>query len=264
MKNIRVNPIEPRWPGAAFRLEKDMTEERLTPEQLTELTKPLDPRMISKRKAGFSSVSYLEGHHAIDQANRIFGFGQWGTEIVSLDQVVLYDPLTGEAIGVEYRALVRISVAGCLPVMDVGSQPVTTWNVEDQVMSRREKAKKSLHEEITPEERRSARAVIVEAHEQAKKGAVTDAIKRAFRLFGSQFANGLYGDGPIALAPVSPLIPSLEQLMKLAEKRYPGQWDALYTVLVKQGFSLEAHTWSEMQRKQAYEVIKSTKQMKSA
>ena len=39
----------------------------------------------------------------------------------------------------------------------------------------------------------------MESHEQAEKGAVTDAVKRALRTFGEQFGNGLYGDGRIPM-----------------------------------------------------------------
>lgn len=39
----------------------------------------------------------------------------------------------------------------------------------------------------------------MESHEQAEKGAVTDAVKRALRTFGEQFGNGLYGNGRIPM-----------------------------------------------------------------
>src|SRR5437867_618694 len=47
------------------------------------LAQPLDPSLVSLR-AGHDGrmVAYLEGHQAINQANRIFGYGRWGSEIV--------------------------------------------------------------------------------------------------------------------------------------------------------------------------------------
>jgi DNA repair and recombination protein RAD52 len=170
--------------------------------QIRELGKPLDKRLESRRRGGGGrTLTYIEGHDAIDQANRIFGYGNWAYEPVSLEQVVLLDPMTGEPVGIEYKALVKLTVRGAIgPIVDVGSQPVATWTVEDQITQRRLKAAQSSRGKIdesdfTPIERREARAVIVEAHEQAKKGAVTDALKRALRAYGNQFGNGLYGDG---------------------------------------------------------------------
>ena len=61
-----------------------------------------------------------------------------------------------------YSAPVRVTVAGALPRTDIGVHPVT--------------------EEST------------DGHDTALKGAVTDGMKRAFRSFGGQFGNSLYGD----------------------------------------------------------------------
>lgn len=175
-------------------------------DQISELNKPLDQRLVSQRKGGSNrTLNYIEGHDAIDQANRIFGYGNWCYEPLSLDQVVLIDPIDGVAVGIEYRALVKLTVRGAVgPIVDVGSQPVATWSVEDQVMGRRINDAKYNHKEVdegpfTLLEKRNARAVIVESHEQAKKGAVTDALKRCLRAYGNQFGNGLYGDGHVNL-----------------------------------------------------------------
>jgi recombination DNA repair RAD52 pathway protein len=50
-----------------------------TAEQLAELRKPLDRRLISERKGGHGKVKYLQGRVVIDQADRIFGYGCWAT-----------------------------------------------------------------------------------------------------------------------------------------------------------------------------------------
>lgn len=203
---------------ADIQLYTGETNDYYSSEQVAELNKPLDQRLVSKRKGGSNRMlSYIEGHDAIDQANRIFGYGNWAYEPVSLEQVVLIDPIDGTAVGIEYKALVKLTVRGAIaPIVDVGSQPVATWSVEDQVMGRRVNDAKYKHTEVddspfTLLEKRNARAVIVEAHEQAKKGAVTDALKRCLRAFGEQFGNGLYGDGHVdldepALAPGSRVV----------------------------------------------------------
>ena len=116
---------------------------------------------------------YLEGHAVIDQANRIFGYGGWGYELVgdvTLRQVETVDPQTGEVkVSLGYSAPVRVTVAGALPRTDTGVHPVTEDNLD--------------------------------GHDTAMKGAVTDGMKRAFRSFGVQFGNGFYGDQAPRSAP---------------------------------------------------------------
>jgi hypothetical protein len=183
-----------------------------TEEQEQELIKELDPRLIKNRKGGSNrTLSYLEGHTAIDQANRLLGLGNWGYRTLSCEMVILPDPLTGEAVGIEYKAIVEVTIRGGIaPLVDVGSQPVAAWNVADQVFSRRirdaNKHNKSadLESPPTPFEAREARAVIAESHEQAKKASVTDGLKRALRALGPQFGNSLYGDGMVDLTPEEP------------------------------------------------------------
>ena len=126
------------------------------------LGQPLDASLVSQRRGrGNRTVSYLEGRTVIDQANRIFGHGGWGHEVVGdvtlrdLDQV---NTQTGEVRRIRaYSATVKVTVPGAPPRTDVGFQPVADETVE--------------------------------GHETAYKGAVTDALKRALRTFGAQFGN---------------------------------------------------------------------------
>jgi DNA repair and recombination protein RAD52 len=172
-----------------------MSDFPFTPEQIKLLEEDLNPLLIATRKGGGSTtLKFLEGHSAIDQANLIFGYGNWGYRVISCKPVNLIDPASGEAIGVTYEAEVELQVRGCMPVSDVGQQACSVWNVEDVVMSRR---KKDDDTPIQRWEKQNASRTIVDAHEVARKGAVTDAMKRALRTFGSQFANGLYGDGKV-------------------------------------------------------------------
>ena len=131
------------------------------------LAQPLDASLVSQRRGrGNRSFSYVEGRTVIDQANRIFGFGGWGHEVVG--EVLLRDldqlnTQTGEVRRIRaYTATVKVSVPGAPPRTDVGFQPVAEETAE--------------------------------GHETAFKGAVTDALKRALRTFGAQFGNALYGD----------------------------------------------------------------------
>ena len=139
----------------------------LSPAVTQKLDQPLDSSLVSQRKGrGGRTFDYLEGHVVIDQANRIFGRGGWGYELVgdvTLRQVETVDSQTGEVkTSLGYSAPVRVTVAGALPRTDVGVHPVTEDNFD--------------------------------GHDTAMKGAVTDGMKRAFRSFGVQFGNGFYGD----------------------------------------------------------------------
>ncbi|MDE2747060.1 MAG: hypothetical protein F4Z51_11550 [Chloroflexi bacterium] len=141
----------------------------LAPRVTEALSQPLDPELVSQRKGrGGRKFDYIEGHTAIDQANRIFGFGGWGYELVgdvTIRQIEQTNSRTGEVTrSSAYSAIVRVTVPGAPSRTDVGFQPVSDETVE--------------------------------GHETAYKGAVTDALKRALRSFGDRFGNGLYGDPP--------------------------------------------------------------------
>jgi recombination DNA repair RAD52 pathway protein len=194
--------------------------------QLKELDKSLDPRFVSDRKgASGRKLKYLEGHDAIDQADRIFGYGQWGYEVLSCEQTIIIDPIASEPIGVCYKAKVRLDVRGCIPIFEVGSQPVSVCSVEDHVMGKRRKEASDKNGEIDTSPFNSyeislARTIIMEAHEQAEKGAVTDAVKRALRVYGEQFGNGLYGDGRIPMIDGD----------SLTESDLKADWSTVYKV----------------------------------
>ena len=154
-------------PDAAIVGDYDMLWDGLSPAVTQALGQPIDPSLVSQRKGrGGRVFNYLEGHVVIDQANRIFGFGSWGYELVgdvTLRRIETVDGKTGEvSVSLAYSAPVRVTVAGALPRTDVGFHSVT-----DETQ---------------------------DGHDTALKGAVTDGMKRAFRTFGARFGNDLYGD----------------------------------------------------------------------
>ncbi len=149
----------------------DFLWDGLPPAVVNALEQPLDPALVSRRDGrGNRQYDYIEGHTVIDQANRIFGYGGWGYELVgdvSLRRIEKVDVRTGEVkVNYAYSAPVRVTVNGAPSRTDIGFHVVT---------------------EDTPE-----------GHETAAKGAVTDGLKRALRSFGDRFGNGLYGDQPTA------------------------------------------------------------------
>ena len=158
-------------PEASDLAGHDLLWDGLSPAVVNALEQPLDPALVSRRDGrGNRQYDYIEGHTVIDQANRIFGYGGWGYELVgdvSLRRMEKVDVRTGEVkVSYAYSAPVRVSVNGAPSRTDIGFHIVT---------------------EDTPE-----------GHETACKGAVTDGLKRALRSFGDRFGNGLYGDQPPA------------------------------------------------------------------
>ena len=155
--------------------ERDLLWDAFPPAVAQKLSEPLDDGLVSHRKGRKGrSFAYLEGRTAIDQANRVFGHGGWGYELigeVTLREGESVDAKTGETRQWRaYAATVRVTVPGSPSRTDVGFHAVA---------------------EETPE-----------GHETAYKGAVTDALKRALRPYGDQFGNCLYGDGaPGDVAP---------------------------------------------------------------
>ena len=153
----------------------DLLWDSLPPRVVGELEKPLDPGLVSYRKGRKGQTyAYIEGRTAIEQANRIFGYGGWGYEVVGEVSQWATERVDSETAQVHrscsYAAAVRVTVPGAPPRTDVGFHTVADDNAE--------------------------------GHETAYKAAVTDGLKRALRGFGDQFGNALHGDGVAeALAP---------------------------------------------------------------
>lgn len=135
----------------------------LTDEQVRLLEGSLTADRVKSRDQSGRKVSYIEGYDVIDTANRIFGFDGWSYRTVSVGRI------GGEDRRAVYQAIVEVTV-GQASRGDVGIG-----------VSAGESS---------------------EAQDTAVKGAVTDAMKRAFRSFGAQFGNSLYDkDGPDIVAP---------------------------------------------------------------
>lgn len=132
-----------------------------TGETLKHLKRPLLPALIALLNKQYD---YLPTSTAISQANRIFGHGQWQTEIVELQDIKNKD---GEVDA--YRCIARVTIP------TLGASHSAVGFVE---MTR---VKGSTRPAQTPR-----------AHNTAMKGAESDAVKRALRYLGDQFGNSLY------------------------------------------------------------------------
>lgn len=129
-----------------------------------ELKRKLDPAHVKGRKQGGGQVQYIEGWHAIAEANRIFGFGSWDRETVELRQIGEPREVDGK-MRVDYMARVRITV----------------WAGGD---GRTVRDGCGFGQGIDRD--------VGQAHESALKEAETDAMKRALMTFGNPFGLALY------------------------------------------------------------------------
>ena len=161
---------------------------------IDELKKPLDPRHVASRSQGGGQVSYIEGWHAIAEANRIFGFDGWDRETVEIIQLgEPYQNKNGNNV-VNYRAKVRIKTTAesCGVVVREGC---------------------GFGQGIDRD--------LGQAHESALKEAETDAMKRALMTFGNPFGLALYDKSRANVqAPPPELINDVqrEELMLMMER----------------------------------------------
>tara|TARA_R110000824_G_scaffold282012_1_gene470293 strand:- start:6 stop:638 length:633 start_codon:yes stop_codon:yes gene_type:complete len=134
-----------------------------------EIAKPLleaklDPKHVKKPSGSFGPKGdYIEGWHAIAEANRIFGFGGWSYTIKTMTQDSLKEGTTAKGDTqwqAAYTCIVTVKV-GDVVREDVGFGSGFAKQIGDAV-------------------------------EGATKEAVTDALKRTLRTFGSQFGLALY------------------------------------------------------------------------
>lgn len=146
--------------------------ERFTPEQVNLLQAKLSREHVKTRQQAGRTLSYIEGYQAINEANRIFGFGNWSTFVTELTCIVNtgqgatnYQGREKPGYLVAYVARVKVMVefeAGMQSHEDVGyGEGIEYSNVG-------------------------------QAHESAIKEAVTDAEKRALRHWGNVFGLALY------------------------------------------------------------------------
>lgn len=127
-----------------------------TKEQIEQLNQPIDPKVVAFRQQGSMQLAYLESWYVINEANRIFGFDGWQSETVQLDCV------QSDEFCVTYIAKVKVTIGNVIREgVGAGHGKGKSVNLGDK-------------------------------HESAVKEAESDARKRAFMQFGSQFGLSLY------------------------------------------------------------------------
>lgn len=135
-----------------------------TDQQVKFLAAPLLRESVKSRQQAGRNVSYIEGWHAIAEANRIFGFDNWTRETTEIRVVNEKTREIGKekkpGWGVSYIAKVRVTVGGIV------REGVGAGHGIDVDLG--------------------------QAHESAIKEAETDAMKRALMTFGNPFGLALY------------------------------------------------------------------------
>lgn len=133
-----------------------------SPEQISALSAKLDASHVKERQQAGRKLSYIEGWHAIAEANRIFGFDAWTRETLDIRMVAERERSvsSGQGWGVSYVARVRVTVGGII------REGIGAGHGIDRDLGL--------------------------AHESAIKEAETDAMKRALMTFGNPFGLALY------------------------------------------------------------------------
>jgi len=130
--------------------------------QVRMLAGKLQEKHIRTREGHGMTLSYIEAWHAIDEANRVFGFDGWDRETVSAERVWEDGRREPKACSYAVRVRIRVRAGETLVCRDGSGVGHGTG------------------------------ATLGEAHESALKEAETDATKRALTTFGNLFGLALY------------------------------------------------------------------------
>ncbi|HEY5411662.1 MAG TPA: Rad52/Rad22 family DNA repair protein, partial [Caulobacteraceae bacterium] len=130
--------------------------------QIRRLAGKLHEKHIKTRENRGMKLSYIEGWHAIDEANRVFGFDGWDRETAATECVFQDGRASPKTCAYTVRVRIRVRAGETVICRDgsgVGHGSAPTLG---------------------------------EAHESALKEAETDATKRALTTFGNLFGLALY------------------------------------------------------------------------
>lgn len=200
-------------------------------QQIEDLNRPLITDSIQTRKGnGNTQLSYIAGHHAVSEANRIFGFGNWSTNIVSMHQA---DKTEYEKAAYKSGDKPKRMIA----VAYVCQLRLTVTDGEDT----------ATHEDVGFGNGSGAATAhgIGASIELATKEAVTDALKRCLRYYGNQFGLTLYdkeGHGAMTEEQAESIRPITDDQMKdldemMAVRSIDREW--LMVAMRAEGFGYE-------------------------
>lgn len=136
------------------------------------LTQPLFREYISNRTQSNRTLSYVEGHHAIREANDIFGCTNWNLETIYNKEVCRYEVTVGKG---DYAA----------PGSKVGYEAKVRISIHDDAGNIIDIKEGTGHGSGIAKD-------LFDAIEGASKEAETDAMKRALKNYGDRFGLSLY------------------------------------------------------------------------
>ncbi len=145
----------------------------ITAEQWRVLMRPLNRTRVAKRKQGGKELSYLEAWDVKAHLTRVFGFGNWDSEVLSFNHITTREYGTAEKPMVEviYSVHLRLSIRD------------SNANLLCQ------------HSEVAVGSTSGPANMLGEHHDNAVKTAASDAIKRCAINMGTQFGLSLYDQG---------------------------------------------------------------------
>ena len=196
---------------------------KFSEQQVTALQAKLDPSHVAQREQAGRKLSYIEGWHAIAEANRIFGFDAWNRETLVLQETS--------------RDLVKVKGYG-------GKPDYEQWRVS--FLARvRITIGDIVREGTGYGSGMSKPEALGDAIESAAKEAETDAMKRALMTFGNPFGLALYDKSQANVGrevPGSVPMPESERQLRdglktnkqtgrtsansLKQDKSPDNWDA--------------------------------------
>jgi recombination DNA repair RAD52 pathway protein len=182
-----------------------MTERGITLEQFKILLSPIRPGRISSRKQGGKDLSYVEAWDIKAHLTRIFGFGNWDSEVLEYNHVDTRHYQTDQGkdmVEVVYNCRLGLTIRD-------------TWG---NLLCH--------HIEAAAGSASGPLSMLGDQHDNALKSAESDALKRCAINLGSQFGLSLYRDGSLAevikttlVAPegYEPPVITTEQTERLAQ-----------------------------------------------
>ena len=181
---------------------------RLTPDQYRYLLNPLRSSRVATRRQGGKDLSYLEAWDVKAHLTRIFGFGNWDSEMLEYHHVAdrtYVSQNNADMVEVVYSCRIRLTIR------DAQGEVLCT------------------HTEGAVGSTSGPVSMLGDHHDNALKTAASDALKRCAINLGTQFGLSLYDNGnkadiirqtlvaPDGIEAYSPPEPTEEQQAMLAQ-----------------------------------------------
>lgn len=154
----------------------DIERGLITAEQYETLMRPLRGSRVAKRSQGGQSLSYLEAWDVKAHLTRVFGFGNWDSQMLDYNFVATRDYQSSngkDMIEVVYSARIQLTVR------DPQGREVCR------------------HSEAAVGSASGPASMLGDHHDNALKTAASDALKRCAINLGTQFGLSLYNDGSL-------------------------------------------------------------------